>query len=88
MERDDLVPQNVVARRNVLGNLHQPAVIVVRELQGSPVVLGRVNQANFIDLEELELRLVGAGLDLALVERSRLSGSDSHMAHCNLPDNR
>ena len=62
MESYSLVSQNVVAGRDVLGDLHQPAVIVVGQFRGAPDVLGCVDQADLVDLEELELRLVDGGL--------------------------
>ncbi|TPX11871.1 uncharacterized protein E0L32_007369 [Thyridium curvatum] len=58
VQRDDLVPQHVVARRDVLRQPDQPAVVVVRQDVGRPAVSGGVEEAGLRDLEELELGLV------------------------------
>ena len=70
VQGDDLVAQDVVARRDVGGDLDHPAEAVVDELVGGVVARagGRVDQALLADLEELERRLLD-GLAVGVAAR-------------------
>lgn len=60
MECNDLVPQNIVSRSQVGGNLDRPGETICNEDIGPPLpALERhVNQSANTDLEEFQLRLV------------------------------
>lgn len=59
VERNNLVAEDVVARGNILGDLHEPGARVSDEYVGAPVTgVGPVDVANLVDLEELERGLV------------------------------
>lgn len=74
VEGDYLVPKDIVARRDILREPEQPAVVVLRHGIPTPHVRGFVYEADLVDLEELQFSLVDGVLGVA----AKLSTTSNH----------
>jgi len=63
VEADNFVPQDVVSGLDALGDCNEPCKIILDHQVGGPEVLRLVELGLFADFEELELGLIGRGLD-------------------------